>query len=91
MLSYSEPDIMIEKLKEQFLLGAHKAVAIAKVKKKCNIILVSDMDSSIVKRTILSPADSIQQAVDSCITESSSVLIIPSGGSTVPVLTDKQN
>ncbi len=86
MLQYPDPDEMITALHEHFELGGHKAAAIALVKKKADLYLVSDMDEDIVLQTMLKPYDSLVHAYCDAKEKYSSptVIIMPYGGSTLP-------
>lgn len=89
MLNYNDPDVMIKKLHEHFMLGAHKATAIAMLKKKCDIYFVSDMDEEAVNKTFLKPYKDINKAYEDALKKtgnSSKVIIMPYGGSTLPIL-----
>ena len=89
MLNYKDPDVMINKLHEHFMLGAHKATAIAMLKKKCDIYFVSDMDEEAVNKTFLKPYKDINRAYEDALKKtgnSSKVIAMPYGGSTLPIL-----
>lgn len=86
------PDEMIEAIKKDFKLGGHKAAAIAGVIKKNKIFFVSDLNDELVKRIGFYPFNTVQDAVDSAIKEKgedSKVLVIPFGGSTLPIVNNK--
>lgn len=88
MLKYTNPDGMIQALHAHFQLGAHKATAIAMLKKRADILFVSDMDSAIVEKTFLKPVHDLQSAVDACLRKygnDADVIVMPYGGSTLPV------
>lgn len=88
MLKYSNPDDMIQALHARFQLGAHKATAIAMLKKRADILFVSDMNSAIVEKTFLKPVHDLQSAVDACLRKygnDADVIVMPYGGSTLPV------
>ena len=88
MLKYTNPDDMIQALHAHFQLGAHKATAIAMLKKRADILFVSDMDSAIVEKTFLKPVHDLQSAVDACLRKygnDADVIVMPYGGSTLPV------
>lgn len=88
MLKYTNPDDMIQALHAHFQLGAHKATAIAMLKKRADILFVSDMDSAIVEKTFLKPVHDLQSAVDACLKKygnDADVIVMPYGGSTLPV------
>jgi nickel-dependent lactate racemase len=87
MLKYTEPHDMVEEIQRNFILGAHKAAAIAMVREKADIYLVSDMDPAIVAKTILKPAASVEEALK--LAEEGgrkTILAMPFGGSTLPKL-----
>ena len=89
MLKYKKPEDMIHALHQCFRLGAHKATAIAMLRKRAEILFVSDMDRSIVEKTFLTPVDDIQTALSQCLEkygEEAEVIIMPYGGSTLPVV-----
>ena len=88
MLKYTNPDDMIQALHAHFQLGAYKATAIAMLKKRADILFVSDMDSAIVEKTFLKPVHDLQSAVDACLRKygnDADVIVMPYGGSTLPV------
>lgn len=87
MLKYKDPYEMTDALKQHFALGGHKACAIANIRKKADIFLVSDMDVSIVEKTFLKPFASLQDAFDTCIQKygtEAKIIVMPYGGSTLP-------
>lgn len=89
MMKYRNPDEMINALHDHFMLGAHKATAIAMLKKRADILFVSDMDSSIIQKTFLQPVDDLHTAFDACMKKygaDAKVIVMPYGGSTLPVM-----
>lgn len=52
-----------ERLKRCFILGGHKAYAIAKVAKEVDIILLSSLSKYLTKKLFMKPAENIKQAV----------------------------
>lgn len=87
MTKYRNPHDMVSEIQRNFILGAHKAAAIAMVREKADIILVSDMDPSIVNKTILTPAKTLEEAFALACRgrENPTVIAMPYGGSTLPV------
>jgi nickel-dependent lactate racemase len=62
------------------------------VLKKAKIFLVSELDPGLVKSIFMEPYDTVQQAYDVAIKELGDevkVLIMPYGGSTLPVVTEQ--
>lgn len=52
-----------ERLKKCFILGGHKAYAIAKVAKEMDIILLSSLGKRLTKKLFMIPVENIQQAI----------------------------
>jgi lactate racemase len=52
-----------QRLKKRFVLGGHKAYAIAKVAKEVEIILISSLSPNQVKKLFMRPAKDIRQAI----------------------------
>lgn len=89
MLKYTDPDAMLQALHEHFVLGGHKACAIASIRKHAEIDLVNDMDPKIIGKTFLKPYDSLAEALASAMIKygpEASVIVMPYGGSTLPIV-----
>ncbi len=87
MTGHDKASDMITHIKQDFVLGGHKAAAIAMVLEKARIFLVSELEPEFVKSVFLEPFSDIQTAVDEAIKESSKeskILVMPYGGSTLP-------
>ena len=85
------PEEMIVEIERNFILGGHKAAAIAMILQKNQIFLVSDFDEELAKKINMTPFKSAQAAVDEAIRQlgqDSKVVLMPSGGSTLPILQD---
>jgi len=79
---------MIERIGRDFQLGGHKAAAIAMVLEEAEIYLVSELAPEFVKRIFLTPFGDVQSAFDAALNrcgEGASVLVMPFGGSTLPL------
>ena len=86
----SSPDDLIEKIGMNFELGGHKAAAIALVEKKARVFIVSDMPHEMSKRLYMEPFNSMDTALSnafSVLGNEARVLLMPHGGSVLPVLT----
>lgn len=46
-----------------FVLGGHKAYAIAKVAKEVDLILLSSLNKELTKKLFMGPAEDIEQAI----------------------------
>lgn len=89
MTQAKSPQSMLSRLKTGFELGGHKAAAIAMVLERANVYLVSELAPKLVKDIFLEPFQSVQEAFDVAILKlgkQASVLAMPFGGSTLPVL-----
>lgn len=80
---------MVEKIGKEFELGGHKAAAIGMVLDRARIDLVSEMDDGFVRSIFLVPQPSAQQAFNEAMERygsNATVIAMPFGGSTLPVL-----
>jgi nickel-dependent lactate racemase len=81
-------DGVLERIQREFVLGGHKAAAIAAVVKKARVYLVSSLAGELVRGIgIVSFADA-QEALSAALAEvgpSARVLVLPYGGSVLPV------
>jgi nickel-dependent lactate racemase len=84
-----KPEDLLTRVRENFKLGGHKAAAIAMVLKNAEVMLVSEMDDAFVRSIFLTPMPSAQAAFDAAIAKhgpTASVIAMPFGGATLPVL-----
>jgi len=83
------PQAMIDRIRREFVLGGHKAAAIAMVLQQADIFLVSEMAPEFVRGIFLQPFSGAQAAFDAALEKmgpGAGVLAMPYGGSTLPVL-----
>lgn len=91
MLKY-DPDEMIEEIARDFRLGAHKAAAIALVLKRSHVYIVSDVDPDLLARMGLVPQASLERAMTEAYKRmgpDARVLVMPYGGSTLPMVSSE--
>lgn len=90
ILNASSPQDLIDRIKRDFVLGGHKAAAIALVRERVeDIYLVSDFPPSIVEKIFMKPFQSVEEAVARALEvkgEGASIIVMPYGGSTLPIL-----
>ena len=94
MLRAEKPEDLIRWVQENFKLGGHKAAAIAMVLKNADIYLVSDMAPEFVRSIFMKPFSTVQEAYDAAVGKlggDASVIVMPYGGSTLPVEKRVQN
>ena len=87
MTGHKKASDMIPHIKCEFILGGHKAAAIAMVLEKARIFLVSGLEPDFVKSVFLEPYSSIDEALKDALNimgENAKVLAMPYGGSTLP-------
>lgn len=79
---------MVERIREHFELGGHKAAAIGMVLEYAEIDLISEMEDDFVRSIFLTPQPSAQRAFDLAMErygENATVLAMPFGGATLPI------
>jgi len=89
MRNAKSPQSLIDDIQANFELGGHKAAAIALVLKKARVFLVSDLDRDLVKSMFMEPFSEMDEALEAAfkaLGQDAGVLLMPYGGSTLPVL-----
>jgi len=87
MTTASSLEALVSRIQREFVLGGHKAAAIALVLRQMRVFLVSELPDQLVRRMFMEPAPSAQAALDAALNEAgvgASVLAIPNAGSVVP-------
>lgn len=87
--SASSPDELVNRLKHEFVLGGHKASAIARIAQKATVYFVSAMNKEDVERIFFVHENSISNALESALAEQgheSKIVVIPQGSSILPML-----
>jgi lactate racemase len=80
---------MIDRIRERFVLGGHKAAAIGMILKNARIFLVSDMNRNLTEKIFMEPYDDIGSALSSALSimgHEAGIIVMPDGSSTLPVL-----
>ncbi|MBU0705323.1 MAG: nickel-dependent lactate racemase [Chloroflexi bacterium] len=89
MTGASSPDDLLERIQQEFVLGGHKAAAVAAVLKRVQVYLVSALPDELVQRCGMVPFDNLTTALDAALDEmgpDAGVLVMPQGGSILPVV-----
>ncbi len=84
-------DAVLEKIKKGFVLGGHKAAAIALIEKHASISLVSSLDDTTVRQIRWFPFPTVQTALNEAlirIGEDAKVIVLPQAGSILPKVKD---
>ncbi len=93
MTGAGSPDELLARIQQEFVLGGHKAAAIAAVQKRASICLVSALPEDLVRRCGLVPFASLDGAVSAALGElgpNPRLLVLPQGGSVLPVIRGKE-
>jgi lactate racemase len=84
-----DPGETIARIRRDFQLGGHKAAAIAMVRARCRILVVSDLPDDSPCFAFMEPFRDLQAAVDEALRAHGTgigVLVMPHAGSTLPLL-----
>ncbi len=87
MLSGQTPDQMIERIRTKFVLGGHKAAAIALARKRATLALVSNFSSEQTRTMGFEPYASMQDALAAAAQrygKRMKMAVMPLGGSVLP-------
>lgn len=89
LLGARSPDELLERIQQDFVLGGHKAAAVAAVQKRSEIYLVSALPRNLVQRCGLTPFADPSSALKAALAKlghDASLLVLPQGGSVLPVV-----
>lgn len=84
-----EPDKVLARIQREFVLGGHKAAAIAAVLKKAGVYLVSGLGEEVLAGSGMMPFANLDAALAAALSETgpqARVLSLPYGGSVLPVV-----
>ena len=87
MMAAKSPDDLLERIQKEFVLGGHKAAAIASVLKRARVFMVSSLPVEVVRQCGMVPFDDPGQALGAAFDEvgrGASVIALPQGGSVLP-------
>ncbi len=89
MTGHEKAEDMIPHIRRDFILGGHKAAAIALVLQKAQIMLVSDLDDDFARSVFMDPKPSVDEALADAYKKlgaDAKVIVMPYGGSTLPCM-----
>jgi len=93
MLELPDPSDRIQRIREDFQLGGHKAAAIALAQQRAEIFLVSSLEPGLVERMRMRPFSNLQAALDAAqrkMGKDAAVTLLPYGGATLPLLAKQE-
>lgn len=82
MADMENPRVLVERIRREFVLGGHKAAAIANLLLEADVYLVSDFDDATVRRMGMRPFTDAQQALTVALRKygaAARVLVVPFG------------
>lgn len=85
----TEPAAITRRICEKFVLGGHKAAAIAKILERAKVVLVSSIPPQQVRKSGMEPFRHPQEALDNVLGQARSrgkVLVLPHASSVSPIL-----
>ncbi|MFZ5918529.1 MAG: nickel-dependent lactate racemase [Chloroflexota bacterium] len=88
-LTNATPDELLARIQQEFVLGGHKAAAIAAVLRRAAVYLVSALPEELVCRCGMIPFAGLDAALAAALDEASPgarVLVLPQGGSILPLV-----
>ena len=91
LLQARQPSDLIDRIKSDFQLGGHKAAAISMVLQSADIYLVSEINDITKERIFLRHFQTAQDALNAAfekLGQDATVLAMPFGSSTLPMLTN---
>ena len=87
-LSGASPDELLSRIQQQFVLGGHKAAAVAAVLRRAEVYLMSALPDDLVRRCGMVPFADFDSAVATALGQMGArarVLVLPQGGSILPL------
>lgn len=88
-LTSATPDELLARIQQEFVLGGHKAAAIAAVLRRAVVYLVSALPDDLVRRCGMVPFVGLDAALVAALNEmgpSAGLLVLPQGGSILPLV-----
>jgi nickel-dependent lactate racemase len=92
MTAASGPDEMIARIQKEFVLGGHKAAAVAMAMKQAEIYLISAMPDEFARSIGFHPFDTLKQALGHALARAggrATVAVIPDGGSLLAAVAER--
>lgn len=93
MINAGSPGEILERIQREFRLGGHKAAGFALAMERAEIFLVSSLEDELVRNIFMKPYHELQDAFEAAVAikgRNARVLVMPYGGSTLPILRKEQ-
>ncbi|MHB1651763.1 MAG: nickel-dependent malate racemase, LarAH6 family [Desulfitobacteriaceae bacterium] len=82
-------DAVLDRLREKFMMGGHKAAAVARILKRAQVYAVTSLPAADLKELFMVPKSSLEEALADALAEKgrdATIWVMPYGGSTLPRL-----
>jgi nickel-dependent lactate racemase len=82
MRDMGSPDVLVERIRQEFVLGGHKAAAIAGMLRSVDVFLVSEFPDEVVRGMCMHPFATVDAAVGAALArhgEDCRILVVPHG------------
>jgi nickel-dependent lactate racemase len=92
MTAANGPDEIIARIQEEFVLGGHKAAAVALAMKQAEIYLISALPGELARSIGFHPFDNPQQVLTHALVQAggrATVAVIPEGGSLLAAVAER--
>jgi len=89
MMEASRPEDVLQRIQKEFILGGHKAAAIASVLLRARVYLVSGLPNELARQCGFSPFDNVNEALKAALGKigpTAEVIVLPQGGSILPAV-----
>lgn len=89
MREYKTPAAIEAKVRQDFVIGGHKAYAVTRLMKKAQFILVSSLDDELARTLLFTPAATMEEALTMAFVKLGAaprVILMPQGSLTVPAV-----
>ena len=83
------PGEILDRIQREFVLGGHKAAAIATVQQRARIYLISALTPETVRDCGLEPFDDLSRAITAALDKTgqdAQIIVLPHGGSILPIV-----
>ncbi|MFN2225780.1 MAG: transcriptional regulator, partial [Anaerolineae bacterium] len=87
-LSGAKPEELLRRIQQEFVLGGHKAAAVAAVLRRAEVYLVSALPDGLVRRCGMAPFADLDGTLAAALGRMGArarVLVLPQGGSILPL------
>lgn len=82
MTGMGRPQVLIDRIRREFVLGGHKAAAVAGLLDRADVYLVSEFPDDVVRRMCMTPFSSVDEAVAAALAragDTARCLVVPHG------------